>query len=123
MLSELIVFIDIVWLLFFAVVLQSAVEVNSNQNLFVISINLQLHLALAILFGCYYWTFLKSKLSVNLCCGQQWCGLKIVTCYLVIFTFVCKIVQSGVPYFYAEIPGGVKLYSQISRGFPLQFGR
>ena len=37
--------------------------------------------------------------------------------------FVCKIVPAGVPYFYAEIPGGVKLYSRISRGFPLQFGR
>jgi len=43
--------------------------------------------------------------------------------WLICFAFVSKIVPAGAPYFYAEIPGGVKLYCRISKGFPLQFGR
>jgi hypothetical protein len=34
-----------------------------------------------------------------------------------------QINSEGAPYFYAELPDGVKFYFRISKGFPLQFGR
>jgi len=49
--------------------------------------------------------------------------LSVTSTHLFLLHFVCKIVPAGAPYFYAEIPGSIKLYCRISRGFPLQFGR
>lgn len=37
------------------------------------------------------------------------------------YTF--RILLTGKTYFYAELPGGEKLFHRIQKNFPLQFGR